>query len=299
VGEEVRQTVLDYLNNEVFDPGINSTFITLIPKKASPSSVSDFCPISLCNVSYKLIAKVLANRLKKVLPVIISPAQSAFVPGRLITDNVLVAYEALHSMATRMRGRKGYMAAKLDMSKAYDRVEWSFLESMMRSLGFMERWIRFIMRCVSSVTYSVLVNGVPYGKFIPSRGLRQVDPLPPYLFLLVAEGLSSLLARAEQEGKITGVPISAGGVRLTHLLFADDSLLFCRANFNEWGYLLKVLEMYESTSGQKLNADKTSIFLAETPVWILGLLLPQLLVFLHLLAMKSIWDCLLLWDGLR
>jgi hypothetical protein len=239
VGEEVRQTVLDFLNNESFDPSINSTFITLIPKKASASLVSDFRPISLCNVSYKLIAKVLANRLKKVLPVIISPAQSAFVLGRLITDNVLVAYEALHSMATRMRGRKGYMAVKLDMSKAYDRVEWSFLEAMMRSLGFMERWIKLIMRCVSSVTYSVLVNGVPYGNIIPSRGLRQGDPLSPYLFLLVAEGLSSLLVRAEQEGKLTGVPISAGGVRLTHLLFVDDNLLFCRANFNGGNIFLR------------------------------------------------------------
>jgi hypothetical protein len=123
VGDEVRQSVLDILNHESFDPGINSTFITLVPKKASASTVNDFCPISLSNVNYKLIAKVLANRFKKVLPVLISPAQSAFVPGRLITDNVLVAYEALHSMTFQMRGRQGYMAIKLDMSKAYDRVE--------------------------------------------------------------------------------------------------------------------------------------------------------------------------------
>lgn len=104
MGEEVRRFVLDFLNNDSFDPGINSTNITLIPKCASASSVSEFRSISLCNVIYKLIAKVLANRLKQVLHVLISPSQSAFVPGRLITDNVLVAYEALHTMDSRMKG---------------------------------------------------------------------------------------------------------------------------------------------------------------------------------------------------
>jgi hypothetical protein len=141
VGDEVRKVVLDFLNLGVFDQSINSTYIALIPKLTTASCVSEFRPISLCNVLYKLISKVLANRLKQVLPSIISQFQSAFVSGRLITDNVLAAYEALHSMNTRMRGKKGYMAVKLDMSKAYDRVEWSFLEAMMRRLGFTECWI--------------------------------------------------------------------------------------------------------------------------------------------------------------
>lgn len=102
---------------------MNSSYIALIPKSTNPVSVMDFRPISLCNVLYKLILKVLANRLKKVLPIIISPNQSAFILGRLITDNILAAYETLHMMHTRMFGKKGYMAIKLDMSKAYDRVE--------------------------------------------------------------------------------------------------------------------------------------------------------------------------------
>jgi hypothetical protein len=116
VGGAVRGAVLDFLNRGNFDPAINSTYIALIPKVAPVSSVNDFRPISLCNVLYKLISKVLANRLKVLLPSIISKHQSAFVPGRLITDNTLVAYEALHTMATRMKGRKGYMAIKVDMS---------------------------------------------------------------------------------------------------------------------------------------------------------------------------------------
>jgi hypothetical protein len=112
-----------FLNIGVMDDSINNTYIALIPKTAKPSSVTEFRPISLCNVIYKLISKVLANKLKVVLPKIISPTQSAFIPGRLITDNILAIYETLHSMQTRMWSKVGFMGIKLDMSKTYDRVE--------------------------------------------------------------------------------------------------------------------------------------------------------------------------------
>jgi hypothetical protein len=133
------RVVLSFLNEGIFDNGINNTYIALIPKIKNPKCISEYRPISLCNVFYKLIAKVIANRLKKVLPSIISSNQSAFVPGRLITDNILIAFEALHTMDVRMKGRTGYIAFKLDMSKAYGRVEWDFLEAVMRKLGFAEK----------------------------------------------------------------------------------------------------------------------------------------------------------------
>jgi hypothetical protein len=120
---EVNSTVLHFLNTGELNPDINATNIALVPKVLSPTRVIDFRPISLCNVLYKLISKILANRLKFVLPYIISSTQSAFIPGRLITDNILAAYETLHSMQTMMFSRMGYIGLKLDMSKAYDRVE--------------------------------------------------------------------------------------------------------------------------------------------------------------------------------
>ena len=123
VGDNVVSVVLEFLNTSYLLPDLNHTYIVLIPKIKIPVKVSDYRPISLCNVIYKIIAKVLANKLKQVLPHIISPTQSAFVPGRLITNNVLVAYEALHMMHGRKKGKNGTLAMKLDISKVYDRVE--------------------------------------------------------------------------------------------------------------------------------------------------------------------------------
>jgi hypothetical protein len=260
---EVYSAVLDFLNHGTFDSSLNETYLILIPKKKNPTYVTEFRYISLCNVLYKIVAKVLVNRLKRVLPLIIFPNQSAFIPGRLITDNILVVFEALHTMDTRMTGQKGYMALKLNMSKAYDRVEWDFLEAIMGKLGFEPRWIHLIMTCVRIVSYSVLANGTPYGRFTPSRGIRQGDLLSPYLFILCAEGLSHLLNKAEFEGRITGLPLSRGGIRLNHMFFADDSLLFCSATIFEWIHLQEILEMYEHAFGQKLNKGKTSIFFSK------------------------------------
>jgi hypothetical protein len=136
MGAKVQEEVLDVLNGGAMPIGWNETTIVLIPKVKNPERITEYRPINLCNVLYKLISKVLANRLKAILPEIISPTQSAFVPGRMITDNVLLAYEITHLMHTKKGGHDGLVAIKLDMSKAYDRVEWDFLEQMMVRMGF-------------------------------------------------------------------------------------------------------------------------------------------------------------------
>jgi hypothetical protein len=170
---------------------VNLTTI-LIPKVKNPQVLKNFRPISLCNVIYKLCSKVLSNRLRGFLDEIVFEEQSAFVPRRLITDNVLIAYECTHYLK-RKKGKYGACAIKLDMAKAYDRVEWVYLRGIMLKLGFVDAFVSFIMRCVTSVSLSVRVNGVLIESFRPSRGIRQDDPISPYLFLLCVEGLSCLL----------------------------------------------------------------------------------------------------------
>jgi hypothetical protein len=146
------------------------------------------------------------------------------------------------------------------MSKTYDRVECVFLVEVMKKLGFAKKWVELIMRCVTTVTYSVLVNGEMTGRICPTRGIRQGDPLFLYLFLVCAEALSAQLTNSERIGLLKGVPTSPKGPRINHLFFADDSLIFCRATPAEWYRLEGILELYERTSGQMLNRDKTSIF---------------------------------------
>ena len=216
VGANIISCVLDVLNSGLLPCELNETYICLIPKVASPKKITKFRPISLCNMVYKTISKVLVNRLKRILREVIDESQSAFVPGRSITDNVLVAFETMHYIDQRRKGKEALMAVKLDISKAYDRAEWLYLEAIMRRLGFHEKWIELMMMCVSTVSYSILINGEPKGKIVPSKGLRQGDPISTYLFLLCVEGLSAMLKKEVRDGNIKGVAVSRGVPSISH-----------------------------------------------------------------------------------
>ena len=133
------------------------------------------------------------------------------------------------------------MAAKLDMSKAFDRVEWCFVKAVMEKLGFSSKWVDLVMRCITSVSYSILINGVACGNIAPTRGLRQGDPLSPTLFLICTEGLSALIHEAARNHLWTGISICRGSLRVTHLLFADDSILFCKASAEDCRVLKHIL----------------------------------------------------------
>jgi hypothetical protein len=259
VGDQVVSEVLQVLRGGSIPEGWNETIVVLIPKVQKPERLKDLRPISLCNVVYKLVSKTIANRLKLVLGDIISPNQSAFVPGRLISDNSILAYEMTHFMKRRRSGSTKYMAVKLDMSKAYDRVEWPFLRGVMQQLGFDKAFIELVMKCVCSVSYRFRINGQLTESVIPGRGLRQGDPISPYLFLLCAEGFSGLLHHAEATNGIKGIKLAQTAPTVNHLLFADDSLLFVEATKEGAASIRSILQKYEECLGQAINREKLPV----------------------------------------
>ncbi|XP_018474023.1 uncharacterized protein LOC108845291 [Raphanus sativus] len=259
IGDDVYRDIRAFFETSYIHPRQNETHIRLIPKGTGAKKVSDYRPIALCNTHYKIIAKILSKRLQPLLHSLISPSQSAFVPGRAISDNVLITHEVLHYL--RKSGAKKHvsMAVKTDMSKAYDRIEWNFLREVLQRLGFHEIWIGWIMECVSSVSYAFLINVGPQGIFIPSRGLRQGDPLSPYLFILCTEVLSGLCNKALADGTLPGVKVGRHCPPINHLLFADDTMFFGKSSAASCATLSSILLKYEKASGQCINRAKSAI----------------------------------------
>jgi hypothetical protein len=240
----------------------NHTNIALIPKLENPSRVNYFHPISLTNFNYKIISKILSNRFKPLLHKIVSPMQSAFLKGRSIQDNSIMAHELFHTMKYK-RGRGGLMALKLDMEKAFDSLEWSFLLKILDLLGFHPTWINWIGQCITTSSFSILLDGSPYGNFKPSRGIRQGDPLSHFLFILGLEILSRLILRDEALGSLQGIKVAPLSPPISHLLFADDVMIFTRDKVQDANAILNRLSTYTKWSGYCINLSKSTVFFSK------------------------------------
>ncbi|XP_026434310.1 uncharacterized protein LOC113331882 [Papaver somniferum] len=230
----------------------------LIPKNNGPKTPHDFRPISLSNVAYKIISELLANRLKKVMDKFISPYQAAFLTSKQITDNIVIAHELVGTMK-KCKARKGLMAVKLDMSTGFDRIEWGFLINILKKLGFHKDWCDMIFECISTVSASVLLNGSPGEVFYPSRGLRQGDPLSPYLFIIVMDCFSRLMVKAEHAGVLQGIKVPTSSPAISHLFFADDCLIFAKANLQGARTLDSIIKNFSKYSGQSINFGKSGM----------------------------------------
>lgn len=176
---------------------------------------------------------------------------------------MVVASEILHHMKCKRTGKMGEVALKLDISKAYDRVDWGFSRGVLLKMGFDHQWVSWIAMCVETVSYTVLMNNEPMGPIIPRRDLRQGDPLSLYLFILCAEGLTALLKRAEARGDIHGIKVSRGAPTISHLLFADDCFLFFRATSRECEMIRDALNVYKAASGQAINLSKSEVYFSS------------------------------------
>ena len=257
IGPEITEVVLEFFQSGRLLKQWNTENLVLIPKKTNASLPSDFRSISCLNTVYKVISKLLASRLKEILPLMISKSQSAFLPGRLLAENVLLATDLVNGYNSQTVSPRGML--KVDLRKAFDSIRWDFILASLRALAVPETYIMFIAECLSTASFSVLVNGVAGGFFTSSKGIRQGDPLSPYLFVLAMECLSRLLISRYEAGHI-GYHPRTEELKISHLMFADDVMIFFDGTSNSLHGISECLDDFASWSGLHMNTTKTEMF---------------------------------------
>lgn len=254
---DVGSAVKHFFTKASFPAGCNSSFIALIPKIHNAKFVKDFRPISLIGSMYKIIGKILANRITEVIDSLISQEQSAFVKGRQILDGPMILNEVV---AWCKKMKKKSMLFKVDFEKAYDSIRWDYLDDVMKKMGFGPRWCNWIRACLESSMSSVLVNGAPTNEFRCYRGLRQGDPLSPFLFILAMEGLHVAFCQAMQNGRFSGLEIGNLEVKLSHLFYADDAIFIGEWSDTNIQNILLILQCFQFMSGLKVNVQKSKLY---------------------------------------
>lgn len=236
--------------------------IVLIPKVDDPDSPNQYRPLTIGNILYRLLMKLVATRLQKHVKVLISNTQTTFVKGRCISDNTILVREVIHSFNSQKYKEKSFLL-KVDINKAFDTVRWEFIWEAMAKVNIPQPLIALVRNCMRASQVTILFNGTGQGFIKPTRGLRQGCPLSPFLFILAMESLTRELQWAVQHGDIKGVKLARTAPKITHIMYADDLVLFGNAEIEEVRHLKQVLERFGHYSGLVVNPDKSKIWFSK------------------------------------
>lgn len=238
---------------------LNKTHIALIPKIQGSKTLANYRQISLCNTMYKIIIKIIMTRLRPYLDKLVSPLQAAFVPRRKGVDNAIIVQEIVHTLSKK-KGRVGYMAIKIELEKAYDKLEWNFIRDTLITANLQTDLIDIIMSCISSVSTSILFNGEALESIYPSRGIRQRDPISPYIFILCMEYLGQLINKKCNAHLWQPIKASWSDPAVSHLFFVNDLVLFARVDGNNCSTIRDVLDDFYSISRQTISDTKSRVY---------------------------------------
>ena len=236
---------------------VSCTLVTLVPKHDETKTIPEYRPIAGCTTLYKIISKILTMRLSKVMQDIVGRSQAAFVPGQQIHNHILLAYELIKGYSRQ--GDTPRCMIQLDLQKAYDMVDWRALESILNEIGLPMKFVNWIMLVVSTVSYKFNVNGNYNDIMKAQRGVRQGDPISPYLFVIIMEYLDRVLYKMQRNPDYNH-HAKCEKLSITHLTFADDILLFSRGDTISVEIMMEAVNKFTKSTGLMLNATKSRIY---------------------------------------